>query len=214
MKTYQSSSIPSTSYKQIDYGDPRQVCAYWHRMIEICQNEGGLDTPPAMSDTLTAIRTDCRKSLAEADNAYPAYSSGDKIRVMGYYDLIYRIAYGHPTPVEMLKSRREYLMTAWLGGDPTITETAIASMIQHHLRIAPKTVDHRHIIWYNTVIAAWCDELLRHPSSPRFRGLSPTESSLRLSILLSEDLSPILGPESQQRYKQHWAKAEGMERNQ
>ncbi|WP_300502403.1 hypothetical protein [uncultured Duncaniella sp.] len=213
MKTTSSSSTNSTSYYPVDYGDPRQVCAYWQRMITLCQNEGGLDTPSPTSDTLAAIRTDCRKSLSEVDNAYPAYTSGDKIRVMAYYDLIYRIAYGHPTPVEMLKSRRNHIIEAWLGGDQTITETAVASMIQHHLRIAPKTVDHKHILWYNTVIAAWCDELLRHPSTPHFRGLTPTESSLRLSILLTEDLTPILGPDTQHRYKQHWAKAERMEGN-
>lgn len=201
----------------------------YRRLILDSQKAGALDTPPRDTPQLRTLADQARLALAEIDRNYPTYTPVDKARTLEIYDIIHRIAHRRPAPHTLLTRRRTDLINAWRNGDTTLTETHIAAIIQQQLHTAPSTLTPQLLLWYTRTLTAWCTQLTPPPPKTQNPPLTPRPKTqnpqlitinpqlktnnpkltahtpqLKIKILLREDLSPILGKETQKRLKQQW----------
>ena len=142
------------------------------------------------TDEIRAITTDARQWISDVETSLDKVAPGTTLRILGWYDIIHRIAYAKAANRQTIN---RYVMRAFeakIHGDSSVDEydlfRAIADGIE---RRDPVYLD-RPLRWYTLTLERWHDQF-RYGTNLHL--LSDYDLNQRITLLQSSDLLAFEG---------------------
>lgn len=173
---------PLPSIDTISSADREAVEGYAHLMLSMARDAGW----PAASDNaaITTLRDHARQWLRMADEP-----EADPSAILGWYDMVHRLANRQPSPAETLNRLRRRALRR-LAGSASPDKAADALPIMYSIRasIGHRAIDADQIRWYVATLDRWTREALSY--RPLAAYPAPTAASLAAFLLTSPTLAP------------------------
>lgn len=96
-------TIPSV--EEVDFANPQEVEGYGHLLASAFRNSGGFATHPRPSHELVTIRRNAEKWIYGVETIMSAGSFDRSRRILTWYDIVHRIAFGCPADKKYFSPR-------------------------------------------------------------------------------------------------------------